>query len=82
MTVLKKRPSAALVVSMIALFVALGGTDWPPRGSGVAVIAGDPPKVVASLPTGEGACAVDVSPDGARAAVASYFCRPITILEQ
>jgi DNA-binding beta-propeller fold protein YncE len=64
------------------LFVALGGTQWPPRGSGVAVIAGDPPKVVASLPTGEGACAVDVTKDGTRAAVASYFGRSITILEQ
>src|SRR5262249_22291372 len=38
------------------LFVVLGGTDWPPRGSGVAVIQGDRPKIVASLPTGEGAC--------------------------
>jgi DNA-binding beta-propeller fold protein YncE len=64
------------------LFVALGGTDWPPKGSGVAVIAGDPPKVVATLPTGVGACAVDVTKDGSRAAVASYFGRSITIVEQ
>ncbi|MGK4001608.1 hypothetical protein WMF31_03210 [Sorangium sp. So ce1036] len=64
------------------LFVALGGTAWPPNGSGVAVIAGDPPKVVASLPTGKGACAVAVSKDGTRAAVASYWDRSITVLEQ
>lgn len=64
------------------LFVALGGTAWPPNGSGVAVIAGDPPKVVASLPTGKGACAVAVSKDGTRAAVAAYWDRSITVLEQ
>ncbi|WP_437895747.1 hypothetical protein [Sorangium sp. So ce124] len=64
------------------LFVALGGTQWPPVGSGVAVIAGDPPRVVASLPTGKGACAVAVSKDGARAVVASYWDRSITVLEQ
>jgi DNA-binding beta-propeller fold protein YncE len=64
------------------LFVSLGGIEKPPKGSGVAIIAGDPPKVVSSLPTGKGACAVAVSKDGARAAVASYFTRTITILEQ
>ena len=64
------------------LFVALGGAGWPPPGSGVAVIAGDPPKVVASLPTGKGATAVAVSKDGTRAAVASYSDRSITIIEQ
>ncbi|UQA60101.1 YncE family protein [Polyangium aurulentum] len=64
------------------LFVTLGGTEWPPKGSGVAVIAGDPPKVVATLPTGLGACAVDVSRDGARAVVASYYDKSVTIVEQ
>jgi DNA-binding beta-propeller fold protein YncE len=64
------------------LFVALGGAEWPPTGSGVAVIAGDPPKVVASLPTGKGACAIAVSKDGSRAAVASYWDRSISVLEQ
>ena len=64
------------------LFVSLGGTDKPARGSGVDVIAGDPPKVVGSLPTGKGGCAVAVSKDGARAAVAGYFSKSITILEQ
>ncbi|WP_438005888.1 hypothetical protein WME89_45730 [Sorangium sp. So ce321] len=64
------------------LFVALGGAQWPPAGSGVAVIAGDPPRVVASLPTGKGACAVAVSKDGTRAVVASYWDRSITVLEQ
>jgi hypothetical protein len=64
------------------LFVTLGGTEWPPKGTGVAVIAGDPPRVVATLPTGLGACAVDVSRDGARAIVASYYQKSITIVEQ
>jgi len=64
-----------------SLFVALGGPDRPPQGSGVAIIAGDPPNVTASLPTGKGAIAVVVSKDGARAAVASYYDRSITILE-
>ncbi|APR85316.1 Hypothetical protein A7982_10665 [Minicystis rosea] len=64
------------------LFVSLGGSEKPPKGSGVDVIAGDPPKVVGSLPTGKGACMVAVSKDGARAAVASYYSRTITILEQ
>jgi DNA-binding beta-propeller fold protein YncE len=64
------------------LFVSLGGTEKPPKGSGVDIIAGDPPKVVGSLPTGKGGCAVAVSRDGARAAVASYYSRTITILEQ
>ncbi|MFO0549529.1 MAG: hypothetical protein U0271_14145 [Polyangiaceae bacterium] len=64
-----------------ALFVPLGGREEPPRGQGVAIIAGDPPSVVATLPTGEGAMSVAVSKDGARAAVANYFAKSITILE-
>jgi DNA-binding beta-propeller fold protein YncE len=64
------------------LFVSLGGEDRPPTGSGVDVIAGDPPKVVASLPTGKGACAIAVSKDGAQAAVASYQDRSITLLNR
>ncbi len=64
------------------LFVALGGLEWPPKGSGVAVIAGDPPKVVASLVTGQGACAVAVARDGSRAAVANWWDKSITVLEQ
>lgn len=64
------------------LFVALGGSEWPPKGSGVVVIAGDPPKVTGSLPTGRGAIAVAVSKDGSKAAVASYYDKSITLLEQ
>jgi hypothetical protein len=64
------------------LFVALGGAGWPPPGSGVAVISGDPPRLVASLATGKGAVAVAVSKDGTRAAVANYNDRSLTILEQ
>ena len=63
------------------LFVALGGQESPPRGEGVAVIAGDPPELVATLPTGAGAISVGVSRDGGRAAVANYFGKSITILE-
>jgi DNA-binding beta-propeller fold protein YncE len=64
------------------LFVTLGGTQVPPKGTGVEVIAGDPPKVVATFGTGKGACKVAVSKDGSRAAIASYFSKTITILEQ
>ncbi|AKT44099.1 YncE family protein [Chondromyces crocatus] len=63
------------------LFVALGGEERPPTGSGVDIISGDPPKVVASIPTGRGACAVAVSKDGRKAAVASYHDRSIIIIE-
>lgn len=64
------------------LFVALGGSEWPPKGSGVVIIAGDPPKVTSSLSTGKGAIAVAVSKDGSKAAVASYYDKSITLLEQ
>jgi DNA-binding beta-propeller fold protein YncE len=64
------------------LFVSLGGASFPPKGSGMAVIGGDPPKVMTHLPTGKGACAVSVSRDGTRAAVANYHGKSITILEQ
>lgn len=74
--------SGATSLDRRTLFVSLGGSSWPPKGSGVAVIAGDPPKVVASLPTGEGASAVAVSKDGSRAAVANYWDRSVTILER
>jgi DNA-binding beta-propeller fold protein YncE len=63
------------------LFVALGGTEEPPRGQGLAIIAGDPPEVVTTLPTGSGAIAVAVSRDGSRAVVANYFAKTLTILE-
>ncbi len=64
------------------LFISLGGSDWPPKGSGVVIVGGDPPRVIESLPTGKGAVAVAVSKDSARGAVASYYDRSITILEQ
>ena len=62
------------------LLVSLGGKQWPPKGTGVAVIAGDPPKVIASLPTGNGASSVAVSKDGSQAAVANYWDKSITVL--
>jgi DNA-binding beta-propeller fold protein YncE len=64
------------------LFVSLGGTESPPKGTGVAVIAGDPPKVVASMPTAKGACNLAISKDGSRVAIATYHAKAITILEQ
>jgi len=64
------------------LFVTLGGTERPPKGSGIAVIAGEPPRIVATLPTGRGVCAVDVTRDGSRAVVASYYDKSIIVLEQ
>lgn len=63
------------------LLVALGGTPDPPRGRGVALIAGDPPAVVTTLPSGEGAISVAVARDGSRVAVANYFGKSLTILE-
>ncbi len=65
-----------------SLFVSLGGTEWPPKGRGVAVITGDPPRVVSTLDTDEGVSAVDVSRDGARAVVASYYGKSIFVIEQ
>ncbi len=64
-----------------ALFVSLGTTQWPPRGAGAVVIAGDPPNVVATLQTGRGASRVATSPKGTRAAVASWLDKSVTIIE-
>lgn len=64
------------------LFVSLGGTEWPPKGRGLAVITGDPPRIVSTLETDEGVSAVDVSRDGARAVVASYYGKSIFVIEQ
>ncbi len=63
------------------LFICLGGGDDPPHGEGVAVVAGDPPEVVATLPTGKGAVSVAVAKDGSRAAVVNYHAKSITVLE-
>lgn len=64
------------------LFVTMGGDTYPPAGASVTVIAGNPPRVVTSLATGRGATQVAVSRDGARAAVACWSDRSITVLEQ
>ncbi len=64
------------------LFVALGGLNWPPSGSGAAVIAGSPPKLITTLDTGKGAARVATAADGRAAAVANYFSKAITIIEQ
>ena len=64
------------------LFVSLGGTSWPPSGSGAVVISGDPPQVVATVDTGRGAARVAVSPDGRRAAVVNFLDRAITFIER
>jgi hypothetical protein len=62
-------------------FVSVGGATAPTPGVGVVVIAGDPPTVVAELPTGRGATRVSASPSGKRAAVTSYIDRAVTIIE-
>ncbi|HZO15366.1 MAG TPA: hypothetical protein VFB62_18960 [Polyangiaceae bacterium] len=64
-----------------ALFVSLGGTSWPPREQGAAVIAGDPPEVVATLKTGRGASRVAVAKSGMRAVVANYVDKALTVIE-
>jgi len=64
------------------LFVSLGGTSWPPTGSGAAVVAGDPPHVVATFETDRGASRVAVAQGQMRAAVASYWGRSLTIIER
>jgi DNA-binding beta-propeller fold protein YncE len=64
------------------LFVSLGGTSWPPTGSGAAVVAGDPPHVVATFETDRGAARVAVAQGRMRAAVASYWGRSLTIIER
>jgi hypothetical protein len=64
-----------------ALFVSLGGTSWPPREQGAAVIAGDPPEVVATLKTGRGAARVAVARSGMRAVVANYTDKALTVIE-
>lgn len=64
------------------LFVSLGGTSWPPTGTGIAVIAGDPPKVVASFETDKGANQVAATRDGTLGAVANYWGKSITLVER
>jgi hypothetical protein len=63
------------------LLIALGGTETPARGKGVVIVGDDPPRVLAHLPTGEGAHALAVSSDGRRAAVANFAAKSLTILE-
>lgn len=63
------------------LFVSLGGS-WPPRASGVVIIAGAPPQVVARRDTGAGAGRIALSLDGKRAAIACYASRELTLLER
>jgi DNA-binding beta-propeller fold protein YncE len=64
------------------LVVSLGGNAWPPRASGAAIIEGDPPKLVATLPTGQGASRVAISKDGTRAVVANYGDKSLTVIER
>jgi hypothetical protein len=64
------------------LFVSLGGTSWPPTGSGAAGIGGDPPHVVATFETDRGASRVAVAQGQMRAAVATYWGRSLTVIER
>jgi hypothetical protein len=63
------------------LFVTLGGPQEPARGRGVVVIGGEPPEILATLETSVGVDQVTVSPDNARAAIATYFAKSITLIE-
>jgi len=71
--------TAALTPDRKTLFVSLGGPGIPPRGDGVTVISGDPPVVVATLPTGNGAGTV--AADATRAVLPNYFGKSLTIVE-
>ena len=64
------------------LAVSLGGTNWPPTGSGVVIIAGTPPHVVARRDTGEGAGRIAIAADGSRAVVTCYGAREVMIIER
>ncbi|MEZ4443395.1 MAG: hypothetical protein R3B72_30270 [Polyangiaceae bacterium] len=63
------------------LYVSLGGSAWPPKGSGAVVIGGVPPQIIATLKTDRGASRVVASPRGRRAAVANYHGKTLTIIE-
>ena len=64
------------------LFVALGGPSYPPRGQGVAIISGDPPRVQRTLKTGRGAGRLATSKDGRTAVVTNYLSRSLTVLSE
>lgn len=64
------------------LAVTLGGTTWPPTGSGSVIVAGSPPRVVARIETGDGVGNVAIARDGSRAAIACYAARELTIVER
>lgn len=63
------------------LFAVLGGSSNPPRGGGVAIIAGDPPQVITTLETGEGAINAATNKDGSKIIVANYFGKSVSIFE-
>jgi hypothetical protein len=64
------------------LAVTLGGSAWPPTGSGVVLIADSPPRIVTRLATGAGASRVTFARDGKRAVVTCYAENELTVLER
>ncbi|MBM4357390.1 MAG: hypothetical protein FJ096_04695 [Deltaproteobacteria bacterium] len=64
------------------LAVTLGGSAFPPTGSGVVIIGESPPRIVARLATGEGATRVSFSRDGQRAVVSCFSEGELTVLER
>ena len=64
------------------LFVSLGGSGWPPRTSGAAIIAGEPPQVVAHVDTSGGASRVAAARDGSAAVVLSFIRKTITVIQR
>jgi DNA-binding beta-propeller fold protein YncE len=73
--------AGALSPDRRTLFVSLGGEGFPPRDDGVVVIAGSPPEVVATLPTGAGAGGVAVAGSGLRAVVPNFIGKSLTVIE-
>jgi len=64
------------------LAVSLGGTSWPPTGTGIVMLAGSPPQIVARRETGAGAGSVSIARDGSRAVVACYGARELLLVER
>lgn len=64
------------------LAVTLGGSSFPPRGSGVVLISDSPPRIVARHSTGTGPTRVAFSRDAKRAVVTCFTEGELTLLER
>lgn len=72
--------SSATSVDGSVLFVGLGGTRWPPEGSGVDVYGGRPLRKLDRFPTGSGCGQIATHASG-RAVVANHSDRSLSLLE-